>query len=659
MPRRSSSDPGLLTQFFEKDAATFQLSRNHRSVPEIIEVANIVASGFDDALLATPMVASRADTGAVARATLPDERAQAEMIRDQIAALRFKGFQYSDIAILLRSVSTSGGPIMDILEESGIPFTVAGSAGLFRSTEACVLGMLFCWFGDRPWRDSKYSGLEGPEGLELKALGLWAKLLPRSGARVGDILDIKLRLAGGGYTNITEVFQATLVALHVELLDRNIETHAIILENLGRFNTLLTDLEAPFRYDGVRPTWAALLRNISNFINQYATGSYEGAEASEERRGLGVNIMTIHQSKGLEWPIVIVPALSERRFPSTDQGAFRPLDVSIDVKSFNSQKYIANEESMRKLFYVATTRAMDGLIFTSHARTAQQVQKPTGFLDWLNKIEEPQYPLLRAPIRSKALGERFSVVSTSDIISYGQCPNCFWLRSIGFQPGLKEGIGFGRSIHAALHAAADSLKSKGTSSDAEIASIVEATFHTPYSTERQRSDQKKKALKMVTEHIHSQREALRTIREAEAHVETEVGDRIYISGRIDLVLASDNSVEIRDYKTMNMGPGEKPSVLNDSRFQLQVYAGAMRHSGEDVRAASIALLADNKIEPVDVAASAVKQAISRARQYAKGIVERNFAPSDANPGCGACDFELFCAHCHASKIKDDSGASAK
>lgn len=62
--------------------------------------------------------------------------------------------------------------------------------------------------------------------------------------------------------------------------------------------------------------------------------------------GAGVHLTSIHKSKGLEWPVVLIPGLNDHYFPYEAEGEFTTA---------------ASEESERRLLYVAMTRAIDEL----------------------------------------------------------------------------------------------------------------------------------------------------------------------------------------------------------------------------------------------------------------------------------------------------------
>ena len=87
--------------------------------------------------------------------------------------------------------------------------------------------------------------------------------------------------------------------------------------------------------------------------------------ANEMSEGRGVNLMTVHASKGLEFKEVYLVDLMEKRFPN--------------LKLASSAGGIEEE---RRLFYVAVTRAKDRLFFALAKKDSirKQEYEPSRFL---------------------------------------------------------------------------------------------------------------------------------------------------------------------------------------------------------------------------------------------------------------------------------------
>ena len=158
-----------------------------------------------------------------------------------------------------------------------------------------------------------------------------------------------------------------------------------------------------------------------------------------------VSLMTIHSSKGLEFPQVYVVGLEENLFPSQ--------------MSLNSRSDLEEE---RRLFYVATTRAENKLTIsyaTSRFKFGSLIScEPSRFLDEI----DPQYLELdftakpvssnnpffddeRSAWSSKSGGDAFSkpkapVVKTTSILAKAHVP------SAGFAPSDTSGLQVGMEV---------------------------------------------------------------------------------------------------------------------------------------------------------------------------------------------------------------------
>ena len=96
--------------------------------------------------------------------------------------------------------------------------------------------------------------------------------------------------------------------------------------------------------------------SIDNFYNFLTLGKSEMSE------GQGVNLLTVHASKGLEFNLVFVVDLAEGRFPNS--------------------RLMSDIEEERRLFYVAVTRAKDELVlsYAKYDKIRKVEYQPSCFL---------------------------------------------------------------------------------------------------------------------------------------------------------------------------------------------------------------------------------------------------------------------------------------
>lgn len=125
------------------------------------------------------------------------------------------------------------------------------------------------------------------------------------------------------------------------------------LDNLSEFKRIANEFENGFGEDV----------NLETFLQQIAIMSAEDAEKPCE----SVKLMTIHASKGLEFPVVFILGFSEGIFPSS--------------KTIEERKKLGLEEE-RRLCYVAITRAQEILyLMDNEGQSQQDIKKlPSRFL---------------------------------------------------------------------------------------------------------------------------------------------------------------------------------------------------------------------------------------------------------------------------------------
>lgn len=631
------SAPQCFDRFAEAfDCKTINITENRRSIEAVVSIGNAIAQHFETDLLKRPMEPIRKEAGPVLCIEHDHVSDEANWVAQQTRNLVDLGIcNYSDIAILLRSVSTSGPVIADALKKYNIPFLVGGKIGLFQRDEAQAVGRIFAWCADMFWRINPFTreSLEGRELIE-SALELWPGTANRN-----VLEDFKYEIQSGSYKCLTEAYQSLLLLLGFLDLDPSKELDAAVMANLGRFNTLLVDFESAQRRGGSKPNWPQDLKSLAWFMNSYAAGAYE-EQPSDDLRGLDtVQLMTVHQAKGLEWPIVFVPALVEQRFPSSRAGTAREWFVPVDL--FDQDRYEGGIEAERKLFYVAITRARDALVLSSFRRINTNRTK-SRFVDETGlELSKP----VTKPVTMrvfKEIGDEEEIVTfaAGDIIEFRRCSYFYRLREIwGYKPPLAELLGYGKSIHHILRTVTE--HAIGGRDPAEILDrIIENEFHLPYADPGLAAGMRRSARSALLKYIKQHGEEIRATKQVEARLEFRLSKRATIMGRIDAIVDNDGTLEVRDYKTDDDEHTEQETAL-----QLQLYSLGLNELGQSVDKASLAVISNrsDKVVHFGVGESDLERARELATETVQRIIDRDFAPQ-CGEFCERCDCRRICKY---------------
>ena len=333
-----------------------KLERNYRSVPGVLDVANVVMRDAPNQFEKMLRPIRGEQGGKPCLYKVYDGRAQANEILKIVNQAHEFGYRYSDIAVLYRSHFQSID-IQMTLARMKVPYRITSGIGVFEQIH--VKDVL------------AYLRLLVNPADELSFLRL-VQLFPGVGEKSAKVYWEKLgRSFDGNSKECREALYGLLgakakpiwppLAKAFECAKEHIEEDAVgeVIEDFCDF----------FYEDYLRKEWEERdaedrLDDLKELATQIA-GNEGGLEAFladvalmtnlDVRRNDSeldrVTLSTVHQAKGMEWPVVIVPWLSEGMFPSAKA----------------SEEGRMDEE--RRLFYVVVTRAKDQLyLFTPQAR---------------------------------------------------------------------------------------------------------------------------------------------------------------------------------------------------------------------------------------------------------------------------------------------------
>jgi len=625
------------------DTETINILENRRSGKRIIEAANYFSDSFETAKY-SHLNPTKDEDGLVVNIEHETDIDEASWIADQIQRLTdTKGLSFGDIGILVRSVTTSAPPFIEIFRNRGIPFIIGGKVGLFRRPEAQAIGMLFSWLSsDGFWVPNPWSWKEKITGddLLLEGVSSWHLAIPSfsiNGETYENLRSWKRNVLSSKYEHFTESFFELLVLLGYLDLDPTVEEDAVLMSNLGRLSSLLFDYESSSLVGGKKRDWEKNMKGLCWYLNSYASTSYEEPMSDDIRSNNAVQLMTIHQAKGLEWPVVFMPALVSKRFPSSMTGSERDWFISRNI--FDVSKYEGTLEDERRLFYVALTRAKDIAVLSCFKRKSKLFGK-CDFLDNLPKISIkdishddnlPEYNFIK-----KIDTEEILTFYTGEIIAYQKCPHYYRLREVwNYNTGLRVMYGYGNALHDCLRHAALMIKNENYDVLSAMVTSVRRNFFMPYVSESIMESIKKGAEKTLLGFVKKHEEDMKRIHEVEARLEFPL-QRATVTGKIDVILHDDELYEIRDYKT-----SDTVTTFEESALQINTYALGLKIIGMPISKGSLSYLEDNTTNNIEINQEILNNTQEKIEKHIECILNKKFS---ATPGefCSKCDYKRVC-----------------
>jgi DNA helicase-2/ATP-dependent DNA helicase PcrA len=634
--------------------ATFEITTNRRSRPQIIETANRFAQtipGRIDKQMGTHRPPATSPDPEVVVWSADTETDEAGWIANLILDLADAGVPYRDIAVLVRS-RAAYPRLTDQFATFGIPVQPGGRSGLFDQPEARLLGHTFAWLSEIEWRDQ----FGPPRAIADAALfGDYERIFNLSAvARRRVVTLLRQWRDAVPRTNRT----ANLVGELYELLDElDIRTWDLTdpmvvnrLGTLARFSSLLVDYEsvrrrarpdrdAPGEQVGGQDRGSWYYKNLAIHIINYAQGAYEGFDGEAEYVLNAVDLITVHRAKGLEWPAVFVPSVTAKRFPSARTGRQQQWLVPRD--RFDAARYEGSDADERRLFYVALTRSRDWLSVSRHDRVTTNRVAPSPYHQELAYLNVQPDDISPPPVGTTGGESDDPIAMTySQLAGFMDCGLAFRLRElIGFQPRLAPELGYGKAVHHVMRAVAEATRAAGrVPTPAEIEEILHESFFLPSASRAAHRELRAAAQRLVTTYIAHHEDDLHRVWETERPFELHL-DGVTITGRADVILDHEGGVPtalaIVDYKTATSGEG------TDHALQLQVYADAGRREGLDVRGAYVHDLKAAARQPVAVDPVSVRTAEATVSEAAARVRARDYRP---NPGqrCRRCEVRTIC-----------------
>jgi DNA helicase-2/ATP-dependent DNA helicase PcrA len=164
------------------------------------------------------------------------------------------------------------------------------------------------------------------------------------------------------------------------------------------------------------------------------------------------------------------------------------------------------------------------------------------------------------------------VLTFSDAKHHFLCPYSYKLRVVyGFKTPVARGLGYGKSLHAALAEVHDGVRRGRTPDPQEVPRLVDAHLHLPFANDRIVALMRQSGIAALTgylRYLECHGTELGPVEHVEQGIEFELEDGLIVRGRIDLIRRIGSThVAIVDFKCRE---DAQPHEL--TRQQLHIYA---------------------------------------------------------------------------------------
>lgn len=409
-------------------------------------------------------------------------------------------------------------------------------------------------------------------------------------------------------------------------------------------------------------------KNIENslfkFFNVYLRFLIEGGideyeDMTEYAPSGCVSFMTIHQSKGMEFPIVFVGSLEG--YPRNQQNE---MDEILENFIYEKEPFEPSDKikyfDFWRLYYTAFSRAQNLLCLTcieSVHRQKRQRSVPSSYfrnvykdvIDWKN----PQFKISNLEleeIKSTNLKQEYSF--TSHILLYENCPLQYkFYKELEFSPIRKGSTIFGILVHQTIEDIHRAIirGEKNSINEDVIAGWFNANYNSLLKKEKTYLDKnaQKSAFNQVMNYFNNNDEILKKVKEAEVEVAL-VKPEYILKGTIDLIQGHGDKVDIVDFKSEKKPDiHEERDKIERYRRQLEIYAHLVEEKTDyEVDKLNLYYTGEKEGSPFisfKKKSSSIDHTIGEIDKIIKRIENKDFSIKEKPKKlCNECDMRFYC-----------------
>lgn len=357
-------------------------------------------------------------------------------IRTEDGGMRKAG--YGDISVLLRAF-TDVQTYEQAFQNAAIPYNVAGGRGFFDRQEIRDVLNLLSFIDNAANERALFAVLRSPFFMASdqqlyhwkqidESAGLWASMQKDDSLQARTAVKLLSGLLNRKYRgSVAEFIREAIVTTGYDYI--------LLAQFMGmrRLSNLikLIEMAEQYRMDA---------GGLAEFIARTKLLAQNEPEAETDcEAGESVKILTIHKSKGLEFPIVIIPDLHRKfgarsRLAAFDRqaglgikypGTGGVMEVSASYRKISNREAALEKGELKRLLYVAMTRARDHLLLSAvvdNEEEEKEIAASKAWIDWCKYYFGLRGPSTQWPefVNMETSSATVELIKTSDEEFYPQ-----------------------------------------------------------------------------------------------------------------------------------------------------------------------------------------------------------------------------------------------
>lgn len=399
----------------------------------------------------------------------------------------------------------------------------------------------------------------------------------------------------------------------------------------------------------------------------------------------GIQIMTVHQSKGLEFPIVIVPSFKNNNFPmkyidpNPDSGwiygkpTYYTPGECLEYPKFDDEfgPVKSHEMEEERVIYVAMTRAEDTLILSSIVEGAFAFKKsalesgefenipkgPERIESAINEnietcrlidLDNIDIDVLPRKVEDDGEDEYCIELSFTALENYSNCPFRYKMTNdIGFDISEKSEIDEGIFVHRALEVINKKIKSNSNVyiGDDEVTKTVTELFGQANEelAEEDPVQYEKDLMEVMGNVLYYYENYSKDLKILDSEYPFYLKDKHYaLKGVIDLIYEEDGKLGIIDYKNTRM----EFKYHDKFKKQLHLYVLALRdqnqeYEGREISQLQVYAIKSKKLLEIDIDEEYIEELKDELERVASNIHKGMFESCKCDD-CKYCSYKNIC-----------------